>query len=75
MEKVWIRGNKVHIMKRLKLYNSLVKPVLVYNSCTWGLTKYENASLDAFHRKQLRHLWNYNWKMKIRNETLYRQSN
>ena len=32
-------------------------------------------SLDAFHRKQLRLLWKYNWKMKIKNERLYELCN
>ena len=70
MYKVWIRGRKVHIKKRLKLYNTL-KPILTYNSCTWGLTKTETESLNAFHRRQLRKIWKFNWKSKIRNEKIY----
>ena len=68
MNKVWIRGRKVHIKKRLKLDNTLVKPILTDNSCTWGLTKTETESLNAFHRRQLKKIWKFNWK---RNEKIY----
>ena len=74
MKKIWIRKNKVGIRKRLKLYNTLVKPVLTYNASTWGMTKTEAESMDAFHRQQLRRIWNFSWKDKVRNEDLYRIS-
>ena len=58
----------------LKLYNSLVKPVLIYNLSTWGLTKSQSESIDAFHRKQLRKIWKIDWTNKISNEKLYKTS-
>ena len=30
MNKVWIRGKKIHNKKRLKMYNTLAKPILTY---------------------------------------------
>ena len=39
MEKAWIRKDHTSEKHRLKLYRTLVKPVLLYNSATWGLTK------------------------------------
>ena len=36
-----------------------------------GLTKTETESLNAFHRRQLRKIWKFNWKSKIRNEKIY----
>ena len=74
MNSIWIRRRKIHIRKRMKLYNTLVKPILTYNSCTWGLTKKELESLDAFHRSQLRKVWKFNWKMKVTNNKLYELS-
>ena len=68
MNKVWIRGRRIHIKKRLKMYITLVKPIL---TCTWGLTKNERESMNAFHRRQLRLVWKFNWKMKVRNTKLY----
>ena len=67
INKEWIRGRKIHIKKRLKMYNTLVKPILTYNSCKLGLTKNERESMNAFHRQQLRLAWELNWKMKVRN--------
>jgi hypothetical protein len=75
MKKVWIRNNKVHIRKRIKLYNTLVKPVLLYNSGTWGMTKNEENSINTFHRKHLRKLWRHNWRHRVCNIELYKMSN
>ena len=68
MNKVWIRGRRIHIKKRLKMYNTLVKPIL---TCTWGLTKHEREPMNTFHHHQLRLVWKFNWKMKVRNTKLY----
>lgn len=69
---MWNGRKKVKIDRRIKAYNALVKSVLLYNSCTWGLTKTETDKLDAHHRKQLRQLWNRN---KMKNKELYKLSN
>ena len=53
MKKILKRKNVVRTEKKMKLYNSLVKSVLTYNACTWGLTKQDEKNLDSFHRKQL----------------------
>ena len=75
MKKVWIRNGKVHISKRLKLYNILVKHILIYNSGTWGMTKKEEESINAFHRKQLRKIWRHTWRHRVTNNSLYEMSN
>ena len=54
MKKILKRKNVVRTSKKLRLYNALVKSVLTYNSCTWGLTKQDEQGLDSFHRQQLR---------------------
>ena len=46
MKKILKRKKVVKIEKK---YNALVKSVLLFNSCTWGLTK-EEKNLDSFHR-------------------------
>jgi hypothetical protein len=72
MEKIWIRKNKISIKKRLQLYNSLVKPVLTYNSGTWGLTKAESESMNAFHRQQIRKVYK---NSRLKNAQVYELSN
>ena len=70
MNSTWIRKKKINVNKRIQLYNSIVKPVLTYNSSTWGLTKSELNSLDAFHRQQLRRVCG---NLRMRNRRLYEQ--
>ena len=58
--------------KKMKLYNAMVKSVLMYNSCTWGLTKEDEKNLDSFHRKQLRIVLGVFYPNRIRCEKLYK---
>ena len=70
-ESIWIRKNKIRPQIRLKLYKSIVKPVLLYNSSTWGLTKTDEDNLDSFHRRQLRSVLHIKFPTIIRNNELY----
>ena len=53
-ETLWIKKEHLHEHLRIELYKKLIKPVLLYNSTTWGLTANDELKLDTFHRKQLR---------------------
>ena len=57
--------------RRIKLYNSIVKSTLLYNSGTWGLTKHDEKKLNTFHRKQLKQVSGIKWPHRIRSITLY----
>ena len=70
---IWIRRDHISEKLRLKLYRTLVKPVLMYNSSTWGLTQKETKGLDAFHRQQLRQLIGKKYPNKISNQNLYKR--
>ena len=72
MKKILKRKNVVRIEKKLKLYNALVKSVLTYNSCTWGLTRQDEKNLDSFHRQQLRQVIGVYYPNKIGNTKLYK---
>ena len=72
MKKILKRKNVVRTSKKLKLYNALVKSVLTYNSCTWGLTKQDEQGLDSFHRQQLRQVIGVFYPHKIGNKKLYK---
>ena len=48
MNNIWIRKDKIKQSLRLKLYKSLVEPILVYNAGTWSPTKKEEDELDSF---------------------------
>ena len=73
LNKIWIRKGKITLKRRLHLYNSIVKPVLLYNSETWGLSRTDIGKLDAFHRQQLRIALNIRYPNKISNKALYRR--
>ena len=57
--------------KRIQLYESLVKSILLYNCSTWGLTKTSEKKLDSFHRRQLRKILNIKWPRTINCKKLY----
>ena len=72
LNNIWIRKDKVREELRIKLYNALVKPVLLYNCSTWGLTKVDEQQLDTFHRKQLKRVLKIKYPHKISTKNLYK---
>ncbi|XP_029653892.1 uncharacterized protein LOC115227110 [Octopus sinensis] len=73
--KDWLRYCPGNPSLRSRIYNAFVKPVLLYNSSTWGISDTELKNLDSFHRKQLRVLNGLHWPKKINNSSLYKLSN
>ena len=71
MYKLWIRRHKLTEKRILMLYNTLVLPILLYNSGTWGVNQTELNGLDSFHRHQLRKLLGIKWEDKVSNKQLY----
>ena len=70
MNKIWLKKEKL----RLKMYKSLIKPVLLYNSSTWGLTEEEKKNLNSFHRRQLRKVLNVKYPDTMSNKDMYEKS-
>ena len=70
-ETLWIKKEKLNENLRIELYDKLIKPVLLYNSSTWGLTANGELKLDTFHRKQLRRVIGKRYSDKISNKKLY----
>ena len=71
MFSLWLRRKHVSERSRLKLYSSLVLPVLLYNCETWGVTQAVFQRLDCFHRRQLRNLVGVRYPDRITNDDLY----
>ena len=71
LNNIWIRKDKIRETLRIKLYNALVKPVLIYNCSTWGLTNKDEQQLDTFHRKQLKRIIKIKYPHRISNKHLY----
>lgn len=58
---------------KIKLYKTLVKPVLLYGSETWTLTKRDETLLECFERKVLRKIYgavreNHGWRRRYNHE-------
>ena len=71
MYSLWIRRQLVSEETRLRLYNAIVLPTLLYNCETWRLTKAALKKLNAFHRRQLRNLFGIRYPAIISNKDLY----
>ena len=53
------------------MYESLVTPVILYNTGCAALTDKEKDRLDASHRRHLRKVMGVKWPARISNEKLY----
>ena len=51
---MWERRKITSVETRIRAYNALVLPVLLYNCGTWGVTGGVIEKLEVFHRRQLR---------------------
>jgi hypothetical protein len=76
------RSHFLSIKNKVKLYKTLIRPVLAYGSETWVLSKFDEAILGIFERKILRAIFgptneNGVWRIKFNDElyTLYKESN
>jgi hypothetical protein len=69
---LWPRRVIVTERRRLRLYNAFVLPTLTYNLAVQAPTQAVSDSLDAFHRRQLRHVLGAWWPDNvISNDQLY----
>jgi len=73
-DKLWCQGPKrsqITEERKIRLYDSLVVSVLLYNCCCWAVTQTVLESVDVVHRKHLRRLLNIYWPSTISNNALY----
>ena len=75
VNKIWVRNKKVQEKRRIKLYKSIVKSVMLYNSSTWALRKSDEKALDSFHQQQLRRVLNIKYPHRISCSKLYKRCN
>ncbi|XP_057310033.1 uncharacterized protein LOC130648030 [Hydractinia symbiolongicarpus] len=68
---VWIKKDKISTQLKIRIYQTVVKSILLYNCGTWGLNKNEEKNMNSFHRRQLRQVLNIKYPVTIRNKKLY----
>ena len=69
LKKTW-RSNNISRRTKLKLFKTLVVPVLLYGSETWKMNKRENKEVDVFQNKCLRQILQIHWEDHTSNEKL-----
>ena len=69
-KKIWSK-KKLKLEIKVKLYDALVLPVMLYNSGCWASTKLAFEKLNTTHRRHLRSICNIKWPQKQSNLNLY----
>ena len=73
--KLWSKKFGLSNENKVKFYNCLIKPILLYNCSTWGLTQGQIDGIESFNRRLLRRTIGIYFPMKIKAEKLYRKTN
>ena len=72
---LWKKNNNLPEKLRLRLYKTLVRPVLLYNMNTWGSTIVQFKKLESFERRLLRRVLGIYYPNHLSNEEVYKRSN
>ena len=67
--KTW-SSNSITRRTKLKLYKTLVLPVLLYGCETWKMNRGDNRAVDVFHNRHLRRILRVCWQDHISTEKL-----
>lgn len=71
---IW-KSKAISLNLKIKLFNSLVVPTVLYGSETWQITKKLSHKLDVFQQRCLRRILKITWRDRVRNDTILRRSN
>ena len=61
LKKIWISNNILRKTK-LRLYKTLVVPVLLYGSETWKMNKRDDKAVNVSHNRRLRRILRIRWQ-------------
>ena len=65
-------SKKVSLTTKIKLYQSLIASIFLYNCELWTMTKQRESKVDIYQRKFLRNIINIKYPKIIKNENLYK---
>ena len=71
--KIW-RASQFSSTTKVRIFNSLVKPVLLYGSETWKMNDGDNRLVDTFMFRCLRQILRIHWPYVISNEEILRRT-
>ena len=71
----FFENDKLTINLKLKLIDTYIEPIFLYNSETWTLTKSMEKSINAFQRRiARRYCFNIKWPKTLSNRDLYERT-
>jgi len=73
LERIWSQPH-LSLHTKLRMYMSLVLPVLLYASETWTVNKSDLGHLQAFHMRCQRRILGVRWFHKIKNTEIFRRT-
>ena len=68
-------SKRATLKTKLKILNSHVQSIFLYNSELWTVTQKLESTIDVFQRNLLRQILKIRWPDKISNEQLYKMTN
>ena len=69
-----LESRKVNIKLKVRVLNTYIKSIFLYNCEIWTITKELENSIDIFQRTLMRRAFNIYWRDKISNEEIYNRA-
>ena len=73
LKEVWT-STIVTLNVKLRLFNTCIRSIFLYNSQIWTMTKKRENQVDYFHRRMLRKMLGVRWPKKISNIELQKKT-
>ena len=73
LKNVWT-SRTLHLRTKIRMFNTIIKPILMYGSETWRLTTTNVSKIQAFINTCLRRILRICWPKTIRNEDLWQRT-
>jgi len=73
LDRIWCQRH-LSLLTKLRLYTTLVLPVLLYASRMWTVTKLDLTHLQAFHMRCQRRILGVRWQDHVTNKAMHKRT-
>ena len=73
LKKIW-SSHSISRRTKVRLYKTLVKPVLMYGCETWKMNKCDENKIDVFQSRCLRRIFKIRWQERITNKEVLKMA-
>ena len=73
-EKIWVKGSKLKLTTKIRIYKVTVIPILLYNCETWAAPKDKIEKLESCERTHLRKILKIKYPVIITNDEQYKRT-